>query len=470
MAKRLSELPVGAKVKDLDTKYNGKPIVWKVMGQNHPGDPAHTTALVTECIISLKCFDAPEKNNSDGYRRLYGNGRYLHSNLRQWLNSEKASWYSSQHGADEPPTAQNVLGGMNAYSDEAGFLSHFSRQMLDTIQSVKKQAARCSADGGGYDMATDRIFLLSNIEVGIVGENGTADKTYELFKRAGERICYPTAEAVASHEGSDSNLSESKPYWWWIRAPFNDLSFASGIINMDGRLNSNGTVGGESGVRPACVVKNSKIVSGSPDEGGVYTFLNSEIITDLPNDLGIKSEPFNINFKAENTNNIKEVYLRVYIDEGEINKVLVDDEAEMNINLSGNWVEILNGNHTIKLVLELEGDVIDEKSFAFQKNETKIEFEFETPLQADDKIEKALINLSAEMPEGAKMTVEACNNAFDALPTWENVTNAVKSGLKIFFKNQTKTADKWGFNVRVKIYRNNTEGKCCIKGIGGNFE
>ena len=74
------------------------------------------------------------------------------------------------------------------------------------------------------------------------------------------------------------------------------------------------------------------------------------------------------------------------------------------------------------------------------------------------------------MPEGAKMTVEACNNAFDALPTWENVTNAVKSGLKIFFKNQTKTADKWGFNVRVKIYRNNTEGKCCIKGIGGNFE
>lgn len=101
---------MGAKVKDTPTAYNGKPILFTVMEHNHAGDPAGSTALVTSNIITLKCFDAIEAGNSDSNRRGYGNNRYLYSNIRQWLNSEKAAgqWYAAQHSADAPPNNGNV--------------------------------------------------------------------------------------------------------------------------------------------------------------------------------------------------------------------------------------------------------------------------------------------------------------------------------------------------------------------------
>ena len=72
MAKALSTLAVGALVKDTGTLYNGKPIIWKIADRNHAGYPANSVTLITERIISLKCFDAIESGNSDSNRRSYG--------------------------------------------------------------------------------------------------------------------------------------------------------------------------------------------------------------------------------------------------------------------------------------------------------------------------------------------------------------------------------------------------------------
>ena len=149
--------------------------------------------------------------------------------------------------------------------------------------------------------------------------------------------------------------------------------------------------------------------------------------------------------------------------------------AERNKNYSigptqTEWIEMLNGQHNLKIVADDGKEGISEKIFTFSKNETEIEFELKEPLQADDKITKAIINIEGEIPIGSLMTVEACNNAFDENPIWENVTNATRKGSKIFFKNQTKTAEKWGFNVRVKVSRKDETGDCYIVGIGGNFE
>ena len=70
MAKALSSLAVGTLVKDTGTLYNGKPIVWKIADKGHAGYPANSVTLITERIISLKCFDAIESGNSDSNRRL----------------------------------------------------------------------------------------------------------------------------------------------------------------------------------------------------------------------------------------------------------------------------------------------------------------------------------------------------------------------------------------------------------------
>ena len=82
MAKAISTLPVGSVVKSINTKYNGAVIRFKV---GHQG--GGRTKLVTERIISLKCFDAIEASNPDSKRRSYGNNRYSQANIDQWLNS-----------------------------------------------------------------------------------------------------------------------------------------------------------------------------------------------------------------------------------------------------------------------------------------------------------------------------------------------------------------------------------------------
>ena len=64
MAQSLNALAVGALVKDTGTLYNGKPIIWKIADKGHTGYPSGAVTLITERIISLKCFDAIESGNS----------------------------------------------------------------------------------------------------------------------------------------------------------------------------------------------------------------------------------------------------------------------------------------------------------------------------------------------------------------------------------------------------------------------
>ena len=103
MAQPISNLSVGAKIKSPDTKYNGVPIIWLI---------GHKTVdrakLITEKIITLKCFDAKEPSNPNIDRRDYGNNRYSQSNIDQWLNSAAGAWYSARHTYDAPPNNANV--------------------------------------------------------------------------------------------------------------------------------------------------------------------------------------------------------------------------------------------------------------------------------------------------------------------------------------------------------------------------
>ena len=73
--------------------------------------------------------------------------------------------------------------------------------------------------------------------------------------------------------------------------------------------------------------------------------------------------------------------------------------------------------------------------------------------------------------EGAVAKVEACNNAFDAVPTWEDITAQVAINRVFNFTNSTKTATKWGVNIRFTITKNTGyEGEVSISGFGGAYE
>lgn len=300
MAKLLSSLPVGAKVKDTGTTYYGKPIQWTIMQHGHSGDPAGSTALITSNIICLKAFDAKEGANSDSSRQSYGNNRYSVSNIRQWLNSDTASWYKAQHSADAAPSTNLVSD--NPYNTESGFLTGFSANMKAALLTVTKTVAKNTVtDGGGSETVSDKIFLLSNTEVGLANENNIAEGSkYMLFSDNNSRIAKPTAEAVSKSTYSNSSFNVNSAWYWWLRSPNAGYSDLARNVHLDGSLsNDHDAYYGGGGVRPACAISSSALVSDSPDTDGAYTLIwNSapKITTDTG--IGEKNSPFSISYKV----------------------------------------------------------------------------------------------------------------------------------------------------------------------------
>lgn len=274
MSQKLSALPAGAKVKDASTAYNGKAIVWQIGGHNHYA--AGQTVLVSKDIITLKAFDAIEASNTDSNRKNYGNNRYSVSNLRQWLNSNTSAWYAAQHSADAPPSNANVWSNNNEYDAEAGFLTNFSANLRNAlIPTALTVAKNTVTDGGGSETVTDKVFLLSNTEVGLANENGIVEgKLLAMFSNDASRVAYPTTEAVTKSEYKDAtNLVASKTWYYWLRSPYASYSYSARSVSTSGTLNDNSAYIGSYGVRPALNLSSDILVSDTTDSDGAYAII-----------------------------------------------------------------------------------------------------------------------------------------------------------------------------------------------------
>ena len=274
MAKALSSLAAGALVKDTGTLYNGKAIVWKIADKNHAGYPANSVTLITERIISLKCFDAIESGNSDSDRKRYGNNRWIYANIRQWLNSQAAAgqWYSAQHGQDAPPSNANVWDNYNEYQQEAGFLAGFSANFLAALLTTTHTVGKAQVDGGGTESCTDKIFLATCTEVGLSGDV-TAGSKLAIFSNDASRQAKPTAEAVSKSEYTNSSLNANSPWYWWLADAYASYSYGVRRVNSSGASNRSNAYNGYWGVRPLCNIKSDILVSDNPDSDGAYTII-----------------------------------------------------------------------------------------------------------------------------------------------------------------------------------------------------
>lgn len=275
--KFLSELPVGSKVKFGSYKVEGstsEPMIWLVADKNHAGYPASSVTLLTERMIDLRGFDAKEPSNSNTDRRDSGNNRYLHSNLRQWLNKSGHPWYVAAHGADAPPndTGMSVPTG---YDDEPGFLSNFSSDELGGILDTTLTVARNTVtDGGGSEVVTDKVFLLSNTEVGLANENSIVEGSLlPLFSNDANRIAKLTQQAFTNTKSTSKPGTVNDAWHWWLRSPSATLSRFVRSVNSTGTLNGSVASLGNGGVRPALNLKSGILVSDLPDGDGCYNFI-----------------------------------------------------------------------------------------------------------------------------------------------------------------------------------------------------
>ena len=262
-------MPVGAVVKSVNTKYNGA-VIRFIVGRK----ASDRVGLVTERIISSKCFDAKEASNTNSDRRNYGNNRAAVSNLLQWLNSAASAgqWYSAQHSADAAPTNANVWSNYNEYDQEAGFLYGFEQDFRDALLDDTITIAKNTVtDGGGSEQITRKVRLLTETEVGLGNENGIVEGTqWEYFNSAARRQAYPTAEAVSKSEYTSSSLSSTQYWWWWLLTPNAGNAYNVRGVGSDGGLDWNGAYDGHGGVRPALFLAPDTLVSDTADTDGAY--------------------------------------------------------------------------------------------------------------------------------------------------------------------------------------------------------
>lgn len=268
----ISNLPVGTLVKDITTKYYGSPIIWVIADKNHAGYPANSVTLLSKYILTTKCFDAMEPSNSDSDRQNYGNNRYLYSNIRQWLNSAAAAgaWYTAQHSADAPPTNANVWNGYNEYDAEAGFLNDFSANFRNALLSTSLTVVKPSVDGDGTETVVDKVFLLSTTEVGLADEGYAEGSKLALFSDNTSRQAYPTTLCVSNSEYTSTNLKIDRPWYWWLRTPVASSVRTVRFVHSNGNLSDISAYFSTRGVRPACNLPSSILVSDTPDEDGAY--------------------------------------------------------------------------------------------------------------------------------------------------------------------------------------------------------
>jgi hypothetical protein len=280
MAKLLGSLSVGDKVK-FGKIYN-VPIVWKISDKNHAGYPANAVSLITEKVIKCLAFDATE-SGGDSNRQSYGNNRYQFSNLLQWLNSAAAAgtWYTAKHTYDQSPTKARCA-NYNGYDNIAGFLNAFTADeraaLLDTTVTVNK----ATVDGGGQETVTSKIFLLSYAEFGLdQQESEQAEGTrHALFTQGSGgnagRIAMPTTECVADSDYQASGFNVGAGWYHWSRSPRVSNSSPVRVVYTDGSTNNHHAYSGIRGLRPACNLLSTYLVSDLPDGDGCYTVLYNE--------------------------------------------------------------------------------------------------------------------------------------------------------------------------------------------------
>ena len=175
-------------------------------------------------------------------RCRYGSNNYIESAIKQWLNSEATSFkWVPKTNFDRPPTGASYTG--------AGFLKLLDPELVSVLGAVDKQVTRNTiTDGGGQDLFSDKVFLLSRVEV-FGGTEGTTtgEQAYPYYSTLAAN---PTTDALA---GRIKYLDGSARYWW-LRSPHTGTAPYPRYVGTSGTVTSFSSAVNASGAAPACCI------------------------------------------------------------------------------------------------------------------------------------------------------------------------------------------------------------------------
>jgi hypothetical protein len=250
-------------------KYNGQPILWRVIHNDENGNPV----LFADRILSIKAFDASGNYHFSDVRRISGSNYYPASNLRQWLNST-----SQNRGNDRidwiqnAPSKMNMFSTLNSYDQERGFLAYGNftvpernllkpvthRVLLSYEDAYKKDGGWNNHgwnadidyvvqnyDSARYKNVSDLVFLLSVKQLKEwVYDNRSILGPYYL-------IAKPTEAAVQKSNYKNKALNPTLPWKYWLNTPDTLSSELVRYVNLVGNINDGMSDDDICGVRPA---------------------------------------------------------------------------------------------------------------------------------------------------------------------------------------------------------------------------
>lgn len=340
--------------------------------------------------------------------------------------------------------------------------------------AVRGQSYTISVPVSSLSLGTHTVSVTVND-----GKGGTATRTWTF-----QRI-----NAAPTISGSDSNLGD-KNLGFDIKYTVNDMDGDTLTITEQLNTETLRTINNApKGEELAVTITSEKLyslglnsvntitITVSDGKGGVsyrtYTFKRTNsapTISGEDQDLGLQtgafSEIYTINDAEGDT-----VIVTEKIDDTIIRSYTGELGQQETITLSGDaWKMLTNGSHALKIEAMDGNFATSIRVVAFEKNETVINFCYATPFTTDAMATKILVSPTWQI-EGAIAKVEACNNAFDASPTWEDITAQVLINRVYNFTNATKTADNWGVNIRFNIAKNaDYTGEVSISTFGGAYE
>ena len=480
MSQLLSELPVGAKIKDPDSTFNGVPVVWLVGEHGHYG--SGQTVLISEKVLQFMPFDAIEASGGASSRNSYGNSNYPVSNIDQWLNSEGAasSWFSAQHTYDQAPSNANVRSNYNEYDNKPGFLNGFSTRFKNALIAASLPYKQPANEGGNVTTVSRKVFLPSAEEIG--GSVNSEGSVISYFS-AGVAGAYPTSQAVSNAEYSNSSyISTSVMAYYWLRTCYNNYtgyvqkyntSAPSPYYNVYSNIVYNNTYsfnGTYQGVRPLVNLSSSIQVSDTADSDGVYEIIwnTAPTMEDIPALGEQKNTPFSIAYSVSDIDGDSLTVTATLNGSAIYTKSNVSSGSTGNIQITKTMIDNYGvvGTNTIKVTVS-DGIASVSKTTTFERNQTELIVQGAEIISYDEMPKEMGVRLVANVPDGAAMYVFCCNNGNDINPTWEDCTEETLNREMHTFTNASKTAEKWGVNIRIVIQKGTATEKATISGFGG---
>lgn len=167
-----------------------------------------------------------------------------------------------------------------------------------------------------------------------------------------------------------------------------------------------------------------------------------------------------------------EITLKVFLD----NRLVVqdfkaEDNKEYTYELSGfDFLKLPFGKHALKIVATDSNGLSSARLVSFNRVAQKLVMQLKEPRDTDVAAKKVLVIPGWFVAPGATSKVEVCNNAYDSNPTWEDATAVTGDGRAFNFLNSSKTATKWGVNIRLTIEKGTSTVYSYIATIGGSVE